>query len=139
VRPAAPFVERKRLVNPIHRRVVAACLPEWAEVEYEDEVFRAVRRAAQAEGRDVASTDGPAWNAGPAPARGYYDRDRHWREVAGPVARRTLRRRRLGGGVRRGRGARRGRPRAGRGAHDRARRGGRRRARPPGRLAETVT
>jgi hypothetical protein len=84
------FVERKRLVNPIHRHVIATCLPAWAEVEYEDEAFRAARRAARAEGRDIASSEGPTWNAGPAPARGYYDRERHWRDVAGPVARRAL-------------------------------------------------
>jgi hypothetical protein len=84
------FVERKRLVNPIHRHVIATCVPAWAEVEYEDEAFRAARRAARAEGRDVGATEGATWNAGPAPARGYYDRARHWRDTAGPVARRAL-------------------------------------------------
>lgn len=85
------FVARKRTVNPIHRHAIAANVPAWAGVEDEDEVFRAVRRAARAEGRRVDAAEGPAWHSGPAPPRGYYDRERHWREVAGPVARRALR------------------------------------------------
>jgi hypothetical protein len=84
------FVERKRTVNPIHRHAIAANVPAWAGVEDEDEVFRVARRAARAEGRQVNAAEGPAWNAGAGPPRGYYDRERYWRDTAGPVARRVL-------------------------------------------------
>ena len=87
---AGTFVAQKRLVNPIHRHAIATNIPAWAQVDYEDEVFRVVRRAARAEGRRVDAAEGAAWSSGAGPPRGYYDRERHWREVAGPVARRAL-------------------------------------------------
>jgi hypothetical protein len=84
------FVARKRTVNPIHRHAIAANVPTWRDVEDEDEVFRVARRAARAEGRRVGAAEGPAWHSGGGPPRGYYDRERYWREVAGPVARGVL-------------------------------------------------
>jgi hypothetical protein len=80
------FVEDRRLVNPIHRHAIATNLPAWSEVEFEDDVYRAARRAARARGE----TGPVATAAAAAPARDYYDHARYWREVAGPLADRAL-------------------------------------------------
>jgi hypothetical protein len=82
------FVVDRRLVNPIHRFAIAANVPAWADVEYEEDAYRAARRGA----RPVARGDDGPVRAGPgaAPARDYYDHARYWREVAGPVAERAL-------------------------------------------------
>src|SRR3954468_745263 len=80
------FVADRRLVNPIHRFAIARNLPAWANVEYEEDAYRAARRAARARGDDGPVRAGP----GAAPARDYYDHARYWREVAGPLAERAL-------------------------------------------------
>jgi hypothetical protein len=80
------FVVDRRLVNPIHRFTIAQNLPAWADVEYEEDAYRAARRAARARGDDGPVRAGP----GGAPARDYYDHARYWREVAGPLAERAL-------------------------------------------------
>ena len=80
------FVADRRLVNPIHRFAIAANLPAWADVELEDDVYRAARRAARARGES-----GPVTVPGAAvPARDYYDHAAYWRDTAGPLAERAL-------------------------------------------------
>jgi hypothetical protein len=80
------FVRDRRLLNPIHRHAIAANLPAWSEVEFEEDVYRVARRSARDRGETGPVTAGP----GPAPARDYYDHLSYWREVAGPLADRAL-------------------------------------------------
>ena len=80
------YVRDRRLVNPIHRHAITANVPAWAGVEFEEDLYRAARRAARARGETgpvPTRADGP-------PARDYFDRARHWRAVAGPLADRAL-------------------------------------------------
>jgi hypothetical protein len=80
------FVVDRKLVNPIHRAAIAANLPAWADVEFEEDAYRAARRAARARGET-----GPVRTApGGAPARDYHDHAAYWRAVAGPLAERAL-------------------------------------------------
>jgi hypothetical protein len=80
------FVRDRRLVNPIHRHAIAANLPAWSDVELEEDVYREARRSARARGETGPVTTAAA----AAPARDYYDRERYWRDVAGPLAERAL-------------------------------------------------
>jgi hypothetical protein len=80
------FVAGRRLVNPIHRAAIAANLPAWADVEFEEDAYRAARRAA----RDRGETGPVRTVPGGAPARDYYDHAAYWRAVAGPLAERAL-------------------------------------------------
>ncbi len=80
------FVVDRRLVNPIHRFAIAANLPAWADVEFEEDVYGAARREARARGETGPVTV----PGGTAPVRDYYDHARYWRDTAGPLAERAL-------------------------------------------------
>lgn len=80
------FVVRRRQVNPLHRFIIDSNLPAWRDIEFEDDMRRAVRRAARA-AADGTSDDAD-WRA--PQGKDYYDYDAYWDEVGGPLVDRLV-------------------------------------------------
>ena len=84
------FIEKRRQVNPLHRHVIEANMPQWRGIEFEEDLRRAAKRA-----KREAAAAGPGggevaaardWR--PAQGKQYYDYDLYWEEVGGPLLRR---------------------------------------------------